>query len=209
VQRVTQALQTEFECLVFHATGTGGQSLEKLADDGHLAAMVDITTTEIADLLCGGVLSAGDDRMGAAIRRGLPYIGSCGALDMVNFWARSSVPDRFAERRFHLHNDNVTLMRTTPQECERIGDWIAERLNRMPGPVRFLIPEGGVSALDVPGGPFWWPEADAALFGALDRRVEQSPQRRLVRVPAHINEASFITAVVESVRETVRPPGAA
>ena len=200
VQGVTQALQADFECLVFHATGPGGQSLEKLAGDGHLAAMVDLTTTEIADLLCGGVLSAGDDRLGAPIRRPLPYIGSCGALDMVNFWDRDTVPEKFSDRRFHIHNANVTLMRTTPEENTRIGQWIAGRLNRMQGPVRFLIPEGGVSALDAPGQPFWWPEADAALFDAITQHTHQTPQRRIVRVAAHINEARFIDLVVAVVR---------
>ena len=125
VQGVTRALQGEYECLVFHATGAGGQSLEKLADDGHLAALVDLTTTEIADLLCGGVLSAGEDRLGAPARRAMPYIGSCGALDMVNFWARASVPPAFDGRLFHVHNANVTLMRTTPDDNRRIGAWIA------------------------------------------------------------------------------------
>ena len=201
VQGVTQALQADFECLVFHATGAGGQSLEKLADDGHLTAMVDLTTTEIADLLCGGVLSAGDDRLGAPCRHALPYVGSCGALDMVNFWARETVPAQFADRRFHVHNANVTLMRTTPQENARIGQWIAERLNRMPGPVRFLLPEGGVSALDAPGQPFWWPDADRALFDAIERRFEASASHRLLRVGAHINDRRFIDAVVGAVRD--------
>ena len=203
VQGVTHALQSDFECLVFHATGSGGQSFEKLAADGHLAAMVDLTTTEIADLLCGGVLSAGDDRLGAPIRRALPYIGSCGALDMVNFWARDTVPAAFNDRLFHIHNANVTLMRTTPDENARIGRWIAERLNRMPGPVRFLIPEGGVSALDAPGQAFWWPEADQALFDAIARHTDQSPQRQIVRVPAHINEPRFIEQVVDAVRSVL------
>jgi uncharacterized protein (UPF0261 family) len=200
VQGVTQALQSDFECLVFHATGSGGQSLEKLADDGHLAAMVDLTTTEIADLLCGGVLSAGGDRLGAPIRRALPYIGSCGALDMVNFWGRDTVPEVFDARRFHIHNSNVTLMRTTPAENTRIGEWIAERLNRMQGPVRFLLPEGGVSALDAPGQPFWWPEADQALFDAISQATLQSPQRQIIRVAAHINSPAFIEQVVGTVR---------
>lgn len=201
VQGVTHALQSDYECLVFHATGSGGQSLEKLADDGHLAAMVDLTTTEIADLLCGGVLSAGVDRLGAPGRRALPYIGSCGALDMVNFWARETVPKALDDRLFHIHNDNVTLMRTTPDENRRIGLWIAERLNRMQGPVRFLIPEGGVSALDAPGRPFWWPQADAALFDAIGEHTLQTAQRRVVRVPAHINDAAFVDEVVRAVRE--------
>lgn len=201
VQGVTHALQGEFECLVFHATGTGGRSLEKLADEGRLAALVDLTTTEIADLLCGGVLSAGDDRLGAAARRALPYVGSCGALDMVNFWGRDSVPSQYAHRRFHVHNANVTLMRTTPDENQRIGQWIAERLNRMNGPVRFLLPEGGVSALDAPGQPFWWPDADAALFEALQAHTHQTVRRRLVRVPAHINDHAFIAAAVQSLHD--------
>jgi len=200
VQGVTQALQGEYECLVFHATGAGGQSLEKLAEDGHLAAMVDLTTTEIADLLCGGVLSAGEDRLGAPGRRPLPYVGSCGALDMVNFWARETVPKHLDDRLFHIHNANVTLMRTTPTECRRIGAWIAQRLNRMRGPVRFLIPEGGVSALDAPGQAFWWPEADAALFDAIVEQTEQTEMRRIVRVPAHINDATFVAEVVRTVR---------
>ena len=200
VQGVTQALQSDFECLVFHATGVGGQSLEKLAGEGHFAALVDITTTEVADLLCGGVLSAGPDRLGAPARRTMPYVGSCGALDMVNFWARDTVPAGFDGRLFHDHNANVTLMRTTPLENERIGRWIAERLNRMAGPVRFLIPQGGVSALDAPGQPFWWPAADAALFDALELHTQQTAQRKLLRVPAHINHPLFIEAVVNNVR---------
>ena len=203
VQGVTRALQGEYECLVFHATGAGGQSLEKLADDGHLAALVDLTTTEIADLLCGGVLSAGEDRLGAPIRRPLPYIGSCGALDMVNFWGRETVPKQFDGRLFHIHNANVTLMRTTPSENRRIGEWIAQRLNRMLGHVRFLIPDGGVSALDAPGHAFWWPEADAELFDAIVRHAEQTDARRIVRVPAHINDTAFIDEVVRNVRDVL------
>jgi uncharacterized protein (UPF0261 family) len=202
-QGVTHALQGQYECLVFHATGSGGQSLEKLADDGHLAAMVDLTTTEIADLLCGGVLSAGEDRLGAPTRRPLPYIASCGALDMVNFWARETVPKQFHGRRFHVHNANVTLMRTTPGENRHIGEWIAQRLNRMRGPVRFLIPEGGVSALDAPGQVFWWPEADAALFDAITQHTEHTEARRIVRVPAHINDAAFVAEVVRAVRSLI------
>ena len=203
VQGVTRALQGEYECLVFHATGAGGQSMEKLADDGHLAALVDLTTTEIADLLCGGVLSAGEDRLGAPIRHPLPYIGSCGALDMVNFWGRETVPKEFDGRLFHTHNANVTLMRTTPSENRRIGEWIAQRLNCMRGQVRFLIPDGGVSALDAPGHEFWWPEADAELFDAIVRHTEPTEARRIVRVPAHINDTAFISEVVRHVRSVL------
>ncbi|MEP6723725.1 MAG: Tm-1-like ATP-binding domain-containing protein, partial [Variovorax sp.] len=203
VQGVTRALQGEYECLVFHATGAGGQSLEKLADDGHLAALVDLTTTEIADLLCGGVLSAGEDRLGAPIRHPLPYIGSCGALDMVNFWGRETVPKQFDGRLFHIHNANVTLMRTTPPENRRIGEWIAQRLNCMRGQVRFLIPDGGVSALDAPGHEFWWPEADAELFDTIVRHTHVNEARRIVRVPAHINDMAFVDEVVRNVRSVL------
>lgn len=203
VQGLARELQADGECLIFHATGTGGQSLEKLAVDGHLAAMVDITTTEIADLLFGGVLSAGPERLSAPARRPLPYVGSCGALDMVNFWGRETVPAHFEDRLFHLHNSHVTLMRTTPDENRQLGRWIAERLNRMQGPVRFLIPEGGVSALDAPGQAFWWPEADTALFEALEAHTRQNGMRRLVRVAAHINAPAFIAAAAQQVREVL------
>lgn len=204
VQGVTRALQSEFECLVFHATGAGGRTLEKLAEDGHLAAMVDLTTTEIADLLCGGVLSAGEERLGAPIRnRGLPYVGSCGALDMVNFGARETISIELKERLFHAHNANVTLMRTTPEENARIGEWISRRLNQMSGPVRFLIPEGGISSLDSPGQPFWWPRANEALFDAICHHTHQTPQRQIVRIAAHINEPAFIEHAVQAVRSVV------
>jgi len=202
VQSVAAALGDTFDCLVFHATGLGGQGLERLADQGQFAAMVDLTTTEIADHLCGGVLDPGEDRLGAPSRRPLPWIGSCGALDMVNFWGMDTVPQRYRDRLLHVHNDNVTLMRTTPEENQRIGAWIAEKLNRMQGPVRLLIPEGGVSALDAPGQAFWWPQANRALFDALEAGVIQTPQRRLIYVPAHINDKAFVAQVVQAVRET-------
>jgi len=204
VQNVASALADTFDCLVFHATGLGGQGLERLASQGQLAAMVDISTTEIADHLCGGVLDAGADRLDAPARHALPWIGSCGALDMVNFWGMGSVPQHYRDRLLHVHNDNVTLMRTTPDENQRIGSWIAEKLNRMQGPVCLLIPEGGVSALDAPGQAFWWPQADRALFDALQNGVIQTPQRRLVYVPAHINDPAFAARIVQTVRETVQ-----
>ena len=178
-QRRRRRSTADYDCLVFHATGTGGRAMEKLADSGMLAGVIDVTTTEVCDHLFGGVLSAGPDRLGAIARSGIPYVGSCGALDMVNFWAPETVPDRYADRRFYRHNANITLMRTTPEECRQIGAWIAERLNACPGPVRFLIPEKGVSALDIEGGAFDDPEADAALFDALRGRA-----RRLARPAA-------------------------
>src|SRR5262249_23855609 len=160
VQAVTKKLEERFDCLVFHATGTGGQSLEKLVSSRLLAGVIDLTTTEIADELVGGVLSAGPERLDAMVAARVPYVGSCGALDMVNCWAMETVPAAFRGRRLHKHNDNVTLMRTTPEECAAIGRFIVEKLNRMEAPVRSLIPEGGVSLIDAPGQPFWDPAAD-------------------------------------------------
>src|SRR4051812_42473171 len=167
VQAVCKQLEARYDCIVFHATGTGGQAFEKLADSGLLAGVLDITTTEVADLLCGGIFSAGEDRLGALIPTGLPHFGSVGAPDMVHFGARETVPAEYRERLVYVHNPQVTLMRTTPEECERIGRWIGERLNHMQGPVRFLLPLNGVSLIDVPGKPFFDPEADEALFAAL------------------------------------------
>ena len=201
VTRVVETLGEEYDCLVFHATGTGGRAMEKLADSGMLAGVIDATTTEVCDLLCGGVLSAGPDRLGAIARSGIPYVGSCGALDMVNFWAPETVPDRYERRTFYRHNANITLMRTTVEECRLIGGWIAERLNACRGPVRFLIPERGVSALDIEGGAFRDPEADAALFAALEAGVEVSPDRKLMRLPLHVNDPEFAAALVAAFRE--------
>src|ERR1700722_9033843 len=151
VDAIVDALEEDFECLVFHATGVGGQSMEKLVDSGTLSGVIDITTTEVCDLLFGGVLPATEDRFGAMARMRVPYIGSCGALDMVNFGPMDSVPERYRGRTLQVHNPPVTLMRTTPEENARVGHWIGERLNRMDGPMRFFLPEGGVSALDSPG----------------------------------------------------------
>jgi uncharacterized protein (UPF0261 family)/ABC-type branched-subunit amino acid transport system ATPase component len=201
VQAVCKQLEERYDCLVFHATGTGGQSMEKLADSGLLAGVLDITTTEIADEIAGGVLSAGPMRMDVFSEKKLPYVGSCGALDMVNFWAIETVPSQFKGRNLHKHNPNVTLMRTTAEESARIGRFIAAKLNRMQGPVRFLIPEGGVSGLDQPGGPFWDPAADQALFKAISEDFRQSGEKKLVRLPHHINDPAFAEALVASFNE--------
>jgi uncharacterized protein (UPF0261 family) len=146
----------------------------------------------------GGVFPASEDRFGAMIAARMPYIGACGALDMVNFAARDTVPQQYRGRTLYEHNPQVTLMRTTAEECERIGRWIGERLNRMDAPVRFFLPEGGVSALDRPGQPFHDPQADAALFAALEQTVRQTSARRLVRVPHNVNDPAFAAAVVEA-----------
>lgn len=201
VQQVTPLLDASYDCLVFHATGTGGQSMEKLLDSGLLAGVLDLTTTEVCDFLFGGVLACTEDRLGAVARTGAPYVGSCGALDMVNFGGMDTVPERYQGRTFYPHNPQVTLMRTTAEENTRQGEWIAAKLNQCNGPVRFLIPEGGVSALDAPGQAFWDPEADAALFAALEKHVVQTPDRRLVRVPCHINDPLFAQTAVDQFLE--------
>ena len=198
MQAVAQALAPEWDCLIFHATGTGGRSMEHLGDGGQLAAFIDLTTTEVADMLVGGVFPADSDRFGAAIRTGLPYVGSVGALDMVNFGPRDTVPERFRSRRLVVHNPQVTLMRTTRDENRRFGEWIGARLNEMEGPVRFLLPEGGVSLLDAPGQPFFDPEADQALFASLEQTVSQNGRRKILRVAANINDPPFAAAVVEA-----------
>ncbi len=203
-EAVRERLESDYDCLVFHATGTGGQSMEKLVDSGLVAGVIDLTTTEVADLLMGGAMSAGEDRLGAVARTGLPYVGSCGALDMVNFGAKETVPEKYQGRNLYVHNPQVTLMRTTPEENEKIGRWIGEKLNQCEGPVRFLIPEGGVSMLDAEGGAFHDPEADKALFDALEGTVQQTEQRKLIRSPHNINDPEFAEALVQHFQEIVR-----
>ena len=209
VNRVVERLGGEYDCLVFHATGTGGQSMEKLVDSGLVAGVIDVTTTEVCDLLCGGVLACTEDRFGAIARTRVPYVGSCGALDMVNFGAKETVPEFYRGRTLYVHNPQVTLMRTSAEECGRIGRWIGERLNACEGEVRFLIPEGGVSLLDAPGQAFFDPEADAALFGALEATVRQTERRRLVRLPQNVNDPAFADALVGQFREIAGVPHAA
>jgi uncharacterized protein (UPF0261 family)/ABC-type branched-subunit amino acid transport system ATPase component len=204
VQQVTRELEGEFDCLTFHATGTGGASMEKLVDSGLIAGVIDVTTTEVPDLLVGGVFPAHEDRFGAIARTRVPYVVSCGALDMVNFGAMETVPDQFRHRNLYRHNPSVTLMRTTAEENARIGRWIAERLNRCDGPVRVLLPEGGVSLLDAPGKPFHDPQADAALFRAITDTLRVTANRRLVRLPWNINDQRFSDALVEAYREAAR-----
>jgi uncharacterized protein (UPF0261 family) len=201
VEQVANALAGDYDCLVFHATGTGGQSLEKLVDSGLVTAVVDVTTTEVCDLLMGGVFSAGEDRLGAIARTGVPYVGSCGALDMVNFGAIDTVPAHYRNRNLYVHNPQVTLMRTTPEENRRIGAWIGAKLNACEGEVRFLLPEGGVSLIDAPGQPFHDPAADAALFEALEATVRPTARRRLIRLPHDVNDPAFAEALVANFRE--------
>lgn len=201
VTALVERLAADHDPLVFHATGTGGRAMEKLVDDGLVGAVLDVTTTEVCDLIAGGVMSAGDQRLDAIARTRVPYVGSCGALDMVNFGARDTVPAHYRDRNLYVHNPQVTLMRTTPEECRRIGEFLARKLNACTGPVRFLLPEGGVSLLDAPGQPFHDPEADAALFETLEGAVHQHDDRRLVRVPHNVNDEEFVDAALAAFHE--------
>ncbi len=186
-----------FEMLVFHATGSGGRAMEGLINAGFIRGVADVTTTEWADELVGGVLSAGPDRLDAAGRAGIPQVVSVGALDMVNFGPRSTVPAEFAGRTFHVHNPNVTLMRTTAGESARLGEIIAAKLNRATGPTTVLLPLAGVSALDRAGQPFHDPAADAALFEALRRHL--LPHITVRSLDAHINDPAFADAIADTL----------
>ncbi|HYF49675.1 MAG TPA: Tm-1-like ATP-binding domain-containing protein [Planctomycetota bacterium] len=201
VTQIRQELEKEFDLLVFHATGVGGRSMEKLADSGLLRGFIDITTTEVADFICGGVCSAGEDRLGAVIRTKLPWVGSVGAQDMCNFGAPETVPAKYQGRTFYRHNPHATLMRTTPDENRAIGKFIADKLNQCEGPVRMLLPEGGVSMIDAPGQPFNDPKADAALFETLEKNVKQNDRRRVIRLPYHINDPRFSAEAVKHFRD--------
>jgi uncharacterized protein (UPF0261 family) len=203
VQAVTKALSMRYDCLVFHATGTGGQSMEKLADSGMLEGVIDVTTTEVADFLVGGVMSAGEDRMGAIIRSQIPYVGSCGALDMVNFQALDTVPQKFRDRNLYSHNPQVTLMRTTAEENQAFGRFIAGKLNRMEGPVRFLLPLKGVSMIDTPGKPFHDPAADRMLFDTLESEFKPGPNRGLIKLDMNINDPAFAEALVDNFLDII------
>src|SRR5829696_2918557 len=163
-----------YEVLVFHATGAGGRSMEALMRDGFITASLDITTTELADEVVGGVLSAGPDRLEAAGFLGIPQVVSLGALDMVNFGPEDTIPKKFDGRNFYVHNPTVTLMRTTPEENAELGRRIARKLNAARGPVTLFVPLGGVSLIDAEGQPFYDPEADSALFEALRKNLDES-----------------------------------
>ena len=200
VQAVIEQINADYEPFVFHATGVGGRSMEKLIDSDFLDIAIDLTTTEVCDLLMGGVFAATEDRFGAIIRKKIPYIGSVGALDMVNFGEPNTVPSQYSDRQFYEHNPQVTLMRTTLDENIKMGEWISNKLNQMEGPVRFLLPEGGVSALDAPDMPFWNPEAREALYETLEENFVNSDSRQIIRVPHHINDAEFTTAVITALK---------
>jgi uncharacterized protein (UPF0261 family) len=197
VTRVRERLEAAgYEVLVFHAVGSGGRAMESLVADGFVAGVADITTTEWCDELIGGVLSAGPDRLGAAARAGIPQIVSVGALDMCNFGAIDTVPERFRDRNLYRHNPQVTLMRTTPGECAELGRVIAGKLNEATGPVALFLPLRGVSMIDAEGMPFWSPEADAALFDAIRATVDRA-RVELVELDLHVNDPAFADAMAD------------
>ena len=198
VTKVRERLEAAgYEVVVFHATGSGGRALESLVEDGFVSAVADLTTTELADELVGGVLSAGPDRLEAAGKHGIPQVVSVGALDMVNFWAYDTVPERFRERTLYRHNDNVTLMRTTPQENRELGRVLAEKLNRATGKTVLVLPLRGVSMIDAEGQPFHSAEANEALFGALRDHLDDSV--KVLELDAHINDDAFAEAYTKEL----------
>ena len=201
VTAIMSELENSHDCMVFHATGTGGRAMERLVAGGFINGLIDITTTEVCDLLLGGVLPADESRLDVVAERKIPYVGSVGALDMVNFWAPDTVPEHYRSRKLYHHNSNVTLMRTTADECVQIGEWIGRKLNACDGQVRLLIPQKGVSALDIEGGDFWDPKADAALFETLEATVNQTDRRRIISLPHHINDPEFSQAAAAAYLE--------
>jgi len=196
-----------YETLVFHATGIGGRTMDSLVDEGFIDGVLDITTTEWADEMCGGVFAAGPTRGDAAARRGIPQVICPGCLDMANFWAPETVPAKYKGRRFYRWNPNITLMRTTPDENAAMGRILAEKANASKGPVAFFLPRKGVSMLDAPGKEFWWPEADQALFGAIRGHVK--PGIEVIELDNNINDDAFADAVaaklLEFLKQAVRP----
>lgn len=186
-----------YEVLVFHATGTGGRTMESIIEAGMVAGVLDITTTEWADELVGGILGAGPTRLEAAARHGVPAIVTPGCLDMVNFGPPESVPSKFRGRRFYQHNPQVTLMRTTPAECAELGKILAEKINRYTAPVTVLIPRQAISIISAPGQPFHDPAADAALFDALRRHLRK--EIPVIEKDCAINDAEFARACAEAL----------
>lgn len=207
---VTQAREqleaSGFEILTFHMTGTGGRSMESLIDGGFVAGVLDVTTTELCDELVGGVLTAGPDRLTAAGRRGIPQAVSLGALDMVNFGPRETVPAAFDDRTLYVHNDQITLMRTTPEECAALGREVAAKLSAATGPTALFVPLRGVSMIAVEGGPFHDAAADEALFAAVREGV--GPNVELIELDLDVNDPAFSKAMADWLEARLREAGA-
>jgi uncharacterized protein (UPF0261 family) len=202
VQRAKSILEHEgFEVLVFHATGVGGRTMESLIESGLVAGVLDVTTTEWADELVGGVLGAGPQRLDAAAKHGVPAVIAPGCLDMVNFHAPDSVPPKFAGRNFYRHNPQVTLMRTTPEECAQLGKIVAEKVNASTGPVTVLIPRRGISVISAAGQPFHDPAADEALFDALKSHLRAGIP--VVEMETTINDPAFAEACARTLLKEI------
>ena len=191
-----------YETLIFHCTGTGGRTIEGLVAEGYLDGVLDITTTEWADELTGGVFSAGPTRGDAAAKAGIPQVVVPGCVDMANFWAPDTVPAKHDGRRFYRWNPNITLMRTTPEENAEIGRILAEKANASAGPVAFFLPLKGVSMLDAPGKEFWWPEANQALFDAIKTTVRDDIP--VIEMDNNINDDEFADAVTAKILEFLK-----
>ncbi|MFV1995856.1 MAG: Tm-1-like ATP-binding domain-containing protein [Verrucomicrobiales bacterium] len=189
--------QAGYEVLVFHATGAGGRTMESLIESGMAAAVFDVTATEWADELVGGVLAAGPTRLEAAGKAGVPAVVAPGCLDMVNFGERASVPAKFEGRHFYIHNPQVTLMRTTPAESAQLGEILARKVNAYRGPAAVLLPLKAISIISAEGQPFYDPAADEALFGAIRERLDEGIE--LIEVDAGINDPEFSRAAVETL----------
>lgn len=202
VNQVRKALEERgFDCLVFHATGSGGRAMESLVASGLINGVLDITTTEVADQIAGGVFSCGPNRFEKLLQAQIPLVLSLGAHDMVNFGAKETVPIQYRDRLLHVHNAQVTLMRTTVDENVRAARFIADKLNDSRSPVRILVPMGGVSSLDAPSQVFHDPDADRALFDELERCLVCQDDRKLIRLPYHINDPEFAEALVVNFLE--------
>jgi uncharacterized protein (UPF0261 family) len=186
-----------YEVLVFHATGTGGRTMESLIADGYITASLDITTTELADEVCGGVFSAGPDRMMAAARAGIPTVLVPGCVDMCNFWGIGTIAEKYKNRNLYQWNPNVTLMRTNVEENRIMGQMIAKAANESKGPVAILLPLKGVSMLDSPGGIYWDPQADRACYDTIKANVKQGI--RVIEMDNNINDPAFATAAAQTL----------
>ena len=203
VGKATEILEAAgYEVLVFHCTGTGGKTMESLIDAGLIKGVLDITTTEWADELVGGVFSAGPTRLEAAAKAGIPAIVTPACLDMVNFNAPDTVPEKFKGRTFYQHNPNVTLMRTNVEECKKLGEILAEKLNMSTGPVTVLIPRKGISMIDLEGKDFYLPEANQALFDALKKNLRDDIP--VIEMDCDVNDEKFATACAEALLENIK-----
>uniref|UniRef100_A0A803L6W4 Tm-1 protein n=1 Tax=Chenopodium quinoa TaxID=63459 RepID=A0A803L6W4_CHEQI len=194
-------LEEGYESLVFHATGVGGKAMEDLVKGGLIQGVLDITTTEVADYVVGGVMACDSSRFDAIIEKKIPYVLSVGALDMVNFGVKDSVPSKFQDRKIYVHNEQVTLMRTTPDENKKIAEFISGKLNKATSKICVCLPEKGISALDAPEKPFYDPEATGTLLSELQRLIQTNEYLKVKKYPHHINDPEFATALVDAFLE--------